>query len=348
MKRAWSGPMLAWLATGQAALLPRITTHAATTTRGGVTVGRHAHPPSMDASAKVVPLESLNPSPMLAPREVISSVMAALHMSNWDSPTAFYGFEVALKFLAPTHAAKLRRAKPAGFSRYLRQPHKISQIEWNEYRFEGEVVMLTGAGGTEEAYQMVSMRSSPTVEWGSSRWKLTKVGVDFGEGVAPSQWMVEAVYSNEPDTPEDIEYLRSKPAVEASPRAIETPRDVVERVMRALRHMDAPYRLHGAEVATRYCSPRNRASELSPEMFAGYLQDPWYSILSEWDEMTFDDDDDDDSDDDDGSDDDDAPVGEAQLEVLVRREGEEAFTMVSWMMSQHDECWLIDSLNIIS
>ena len=117
MKPAWSWPVL-WLATGQAALLPRITTRAAMTTRGCVAVGRHAHPPTMDASAKV-PLESLNPSPMLAPREVISSVMAALHMSNWDCPTAFYGFEVALRFLAPTHAAKLRRAKPAGFSRYL-------------------------------------------------------------------------------------------------------------------------------------------------------------------------------------------------------------------------------------
>ncbi len=41
-----------------------------------------------------------------------------------------------------------------------------------------------------------------------------------------------------------------------------------DQVMRALR--DDP--LDGAAVATRYCSPSNRASELSPETFARYLQ----------------------------------------------------------------------------
>ena len=41
-----------------------------------------------------------------------------------------------------------------------------------------------------------------------------------------------------------------------------------DQVMRALR--DDP--LGGAAVATRYCSPSNRASELSPETFARYLQ----------------------------------------------------------------------------
>eukprot|EP00966_Prymnesium_polylepis_P148729 3436046-Prymnesium_polylepis.1 len=94
----------------------------------------------------VVPLEKLGPSPTLEPREVISSVMAALHRSNWDSPTPFYGFEVALRFLAPTHQAKQKKAKPAGFSRFMRQPHKVGQISWNEYRFEGPVIELKGAG----------------------------------------------------------------------------------------------------------------------------------------------------------------------------------------------------------
>lgn len=44
---------------------------------------------------KVVPLEVLNPLPSLEPREVINAVNAALHRSNWDTPTPFYGFEVA-------------------------------------------------------------------------------------------------------------------------------------------------------------------------------------------------------------------------------------------------------------
>ena len=60
--------------------------------------------------------------------------------------------------------------------------------------------------------------------------------------------------------------------------------------MAALRTMNEPYPLAGAEVATRYCSPQNRASELSPEVFARYLEDPWYSVLAEWDEKMDDED----------------------------------------------------------
>jgi hypothetical protein len=37
----------------------------------------------------------------------------------------------------------------------------------------------------------------------------------------------------------------------------------------------------------------------------------------------------------------------ADVEVLVRREGEDSFTMVSWSMSLYEGRWLIDSLNII-
>ena len=106
--------------------------------------------------------------------------------------------------------------------------------------------------------------------------------------------------------------------------------------------MDEPYPLHGAVVATRYCSPRNRASELSPEVFANYLSDPWYSVLAEWDEMQFDDDEE-------GAQEevgfDEANV---ELEVLVRREGQESFSIVSWILSSYDGQWLIDSMNIIA
>eukprot|EP00966_Prymnesium_polylepis_P314786 7273465-Prymnesium_polylepis.1 len=96
-------------------------------------------------------------------------------------------------------------------------------------------------------------------------------------------------------------------------------------------------------MATRYCSPRNRASELNPEVFARYLEDPWYSILVEWDEKAEDDDDEGDE------------TGCAtdtrrctkEVDVLVRRDGEDSYTMVSWELSQYDGNWLIDSLNII-
>uniref|UniRef100_A0A7S4MXM5 Uncharacterized protein n=1 Tax=Prymnesium polylepis TaxID=72548 RepID=A0A7S4MXM5_9EUKA len=294
----------------------------------------------------VVPLEKLGPSPTLEPREVISSVMAALHRSNWDSPTPFYGFEVALRFLAPTHQAKQKKAKPAGFSRFMRQPHKVGQISWNEYRFEGPVIELKGAGadGCDEVYQMCSMRASPSEEWMSTRWKLVLSVSDFGEYVSQPQWLVEAVFANEPDTQEDVEFLRSKqPGAGSEAREADEPRVVVDRVMHALRRMDEPYPLHGAAMATRYCSPRNRASELNPEVFARYLEDPWYSILVEWDEKAEDDDDEGDE------------TGCAtdtrrctkEVDVLVRRDGEDSYTMVSWELSQYDGNWLIDSLNII-
>ncbi|EOD15715.1 hypothetical protein EMIHUDRAFT_211323 [Emiliania huxleyi CCMP1516] len=76
--------------------------------------------------------------------------------------------------------------------------------------------------------------------------------------------------------------------------------------------------------------------------------DPWYAILAEWDEMEFDDDEEEE-----GGDGcarraaAETAVGEAEVQVLVRRGGDESFSMVSWLMSQHDERWLIDSLNIV-
>mmetsp|Transcript_15504 Transcript_15504/g.49923 ORF Transcript_15504/g.49923 Transcript_15504/m.49923 type:complete len:356 (-) Transcript_15504:221-1288(-) len=328
---------------------------------------------------RAVPITNLKPSAALSPREVITSVMESLHRSNWDRPTECYGFEVAMRFLAPTHAAKLKKANPTGFSRYLRQQHRIRFVKWNEYRFEGDVARLTGDDGVEEAFQMISLRSSPTAEWCSARFHLVLVPPDCGgqaeleekralkkkvlagaaladeererldelkalrkaEKALPPQWMVEAIYSDEPDTPEDVMYLRSKSGTEAADAvhidAAQSPRDVVAKVMRALRQMDEPTKHHGAVVATQHCSPRNRASELSPAVFAGYLQDPWYAILAEWDEMEFDDDEEEAE----------TAVGEAEVQVLVRRGGDESFSMVSWLMSQHDERWLIDSLNIV-
>ena len=241
---------------------------------------------AVDGSVEV---QNLLPSPILQPREVISSVMAALHRSNWDAPTPYYGFEVALRFLAPTHQAKLNNAKPAGFYRYLRQPHKVYEIEWNEWRFEGDLITLQMSDSNgiprEEAYQQTSLRSSPDADWVSARWKLVKVDCDYGE-TTQQQWMLEAVFATEPD-----ELEIASDSTDASSDAgsdeeqalnwnglwvpVESPQQVVSKVMNALRKMDEPYPLHGAAVATRYCSPQNRASELSPQVFARYLEDPW-------------------------------------------------------------------------
>jgi len=302
-----------------------------------------------EETTKSVPIEHLQPQPGLSPRDVISAVNAALHRSNWDTPTAFYGFEVALRFLAPSHPAKLAGAKPAGYSRFMRQPHKVDQTLWNEFRFEGDVITLKNDEGMEEAYQMTSMRSKPTDEWWSARWKLVKVDLDYGE-TTKSQWMLDAVFATEPDVSTDAEYQRASDDDDDDEYLglnwngvlvpTESPREVVTKVMKALRSMDEPYPYHGACVATRYCSPQNRAAELSPQVFASYLEDPWYSLLVEWDEMREDDDDDDD-DDDGGS------PNLAQVDVLVKCADDESYGLVSWQLSLHNGQWLIDSLNIV-
>ena len=137
----------------------------------------------INGRCEVVPIKYLNPLPMLEPRDVVGTVMAALHRSNWETPTPFYGFEVALRFFASTHQAKVLKAKPAGFARFMRRPHKIKQVLWSEYRFEGTVVYLTSDAGVREAYQTVSLRSSPTEEWHTSRWKLVQEENDYGTSV---------------------------------------------------------------------------------------------------------------------------------------------------------------------
>ena len=296
---------------------------------------------------KNVPIPHTNPLPVLTPREVIDSVMAALHRSNWETPTPFYGFEVALRFFAPTHQAKLSNAKPAGFARFMQRPHKKKQILWNEYRFDGEVVLLTSDAGVREAYQAVSLREKPTDEWQQTRWKLVQVEFDYGSTVMPPTWQVEHVFVNEPDTWEDIEYLKSKAPPEQKVLdwngeivPLESAREVVMNTMKALRRMDEPYPLHGAVVATRYCSPNNRASELSPQVFASYLKEPFYAVLAEWDEMDFDEEDEEDEEDDDFD-----PT-KREYEVLIKREEDESFAIVTWSLSSYEGQWLIDSMNV--
>uniref|UniRef100_A0A7S2NRG0 EF-hand domain-containing protein n=1 Tax=Haptolina brevifila TaxID=156173 RepID=A0A7S2NRG0_9EUKA len=126
----------------------------------------------------------------------------------------------------------------------------------------------------------------------------------------------------------------------------DSPRQVVESVMKALRNVDEPYPLHGAEVAVRFCSPTNKASQLSPQAFATYLNEPWYAILTEWDEMQIDEDDE--------EEDveaalarrwDELRLNVAEVGTLVRRKGE-PWTVVNWELSRHNGRWLTDSLDI--
>ena len=186
---------------------------------------RMQEPPAWEPPS--VPLQHVQPSPSLTPRDVVNSVMAALHRTNWDTPKPYYGFEVALRFLAPTHMAKVNNAKPGGYSRYLRQPHKVGMILWNEFRFEGDTILLENGDSPDEAYQMCSVRSSPTDEWTAARWKLVKVQIDFGES-SFSQWMVDAVFANEPDqyNDEPLKLLSDPPPPPPPPAAAAEAKEV--------------------------------------------------------------------------------------------------------------------------
>ena len=57
------------------------------------------------------------PTPALQPREVIGYVLTALHKSNFDTPRARFGCEVALRFLAPSNPAS--KSTPQGLARTL-------------------------------------------------------------------------------------------------------------------------------------------------------------------------------------------------------------------------------------
>jgi len=115
----------------------------------------------------------------------------------------------------------------------------------------------------------------------------------------------------------------------------ETPREVIDQVMQGMRRPDEPYQHHGAALSVRYCSPTNLASSLTPEAFAGYLREPWYKLLLEWEEMELDDEEDIDS-----------TGNTAEVDVQVRRDAKDSFSVVSFQLSRHNARWLIDSLSI--
>ena len=368
-------------------------------------------PPTVEDRAL---LARAGPSPVLQPRELIQTMMQCLHSSSWDDPRPYFGFEVALRFLSPSH--QCFGFLPRDFFRYLRQPHKQTLINWNEYKWAGDTTILEG----EEAYQQLTVCDKEGV-CQSVRFMLVRVSPN---AEPHSQWAVDAVFVAEPDEevkPDDQKWLvdtvtsplppgeaedlfaqfdangdgaismsefkdavarlgiaRSEDELRtvveevdadrsgvieydefekllsmvnercklgklatdviASKTALE-PSKVVETVMQALRKPDDPYPLHGAEVAIRYCSPTNRASQLSPQSFAQYLREPWYAILTEWDEMELEEEDEDEEDEDECD-------GTAGQDVLVKREGDDSWTIVNWQLSKHNGRWLTDSLTI--
>ncbi|KAL1508706.1 hypothetical protein AB1Y20_004801 [Prymnesium parvum] len=297
-----------------------------------------APPPQMRSGSQAGPphdvafLESVKPTPNMEPHEVIAVMMSALHKSNLDRPRARFGCEVALRFLAPTNPAS--RASTQLFAQYLNQPWYQCLLDWSEYRMDGEVAILRDG---KEAYQQIAVRSSPEAPWTSIRWILVRVPF-YGSS---DQWMVEAVFAQEPDDGSDL-LVGAAPSAQEDARALallneqEQPRELVMKIMKAIRHLDEPYPLHGCEVAIRYCAPNNRASRLSPQAFAQYLREPWYRIMAEWDEIEIEDE----------------PEllrkdgSVVQQDALVKRKGDDSWTVVNWQLSRHSGRWLTDALTI--
>ena len=205
----------------------------------------------------------------------------------------------------------------------------------------------------KEAYQQVGVRASAGEEWTSVWWIPARVPFY----ATSDQWMVDAVYVEEPDAYDSegfrervaefaVERARAAAAEAATAAAAgggaadesvapESPADVATTVMRALRANDEPTSLHGCEVAIRYCSPSNGASRLTPSGFAQYLKEPWYKIMTEWDELEVEDDAEPVTDD--GS--------VVEQDVLVRRDGDASWTIVNWKPAPLGT-WLTDSLTI--
>jgi len=257
-------------------------------------------------------------------------MLNAFHKSNLDRPRARFGIEVAMRFLSPANPAS--RATPQRFAEYLSQAWYQPLLEWSEYRWEGDLVLLKNS---KEAYQQVTVRSGPAAEWTSIRWILGQYATETG-----AEWRVESVFVQEPDQ-NDFDFDAKVDRVGhgdgsslTTPVPNERPADIVLRVMRALRNKDDPYALHGCEVAIRHCSPSNAASRLSPQGFDVYLREPWYQILTEWEAIDLED-----EEVGDGS-------GVVEQSVLVRREDDESWTVVNFQMSLHSGRWLMDSLSI--
>lgn len=154
--------------------------------------------------------------------------MAALHKTNLDRPRPRFGCEVALRFLSPSNPAS--RASAQLFAQYLNQPWYQGLLDWAEFRMDGELTMLREG---KEAYQQVAVRSGPDAPWTSIRWILVRVPF-YGSS---DQWMVEAVFTQEPDDGASVLLGSSKSGSRAGDTLggeQEQPREIVMKVCRSL------------------------------------------------------------------------------------------------------------------
>ncbi|KAG5183597.1 hypothetical protein JKP88DRAFT_269816 [Tribonema minus] len=123
-----------------------------------------------------------------------------------------------------------------------------------------------------------------------------------------------------------VSWLEQDPSEELSPKM------VVLNCLCALRAKDIPHRNAGCALTIRFCSPNNAASTLTPAHFAAYLEEPWYQIIAQWSEMAF------------HSEEMNADGSEADLVVLLKRQGDAEWTSMNWLLGRYDGLWLTERI----
>ena len=100
----------------------------------------------------------------------------------------------------------------------------------------------------------------------------------------------------------------------------------------------SPARRPGSITVTPIIASQSACVVAERQVFARYLEDPWYSLLSSWDDIDLDEDGDSEDEGQDG-----APASVAEVEVAVRRAAEESFRVIYWKLSLHNGQWLIEA-----
>ncbi|CAM9491293.1 unnamed protein product [Chrysoparadoxa australica] len=278
------------------------------------------------------------PNKLQSPSYVVTTVLNALRHS--DEPYRHHGGEVAIRFCSSTNPAS--NLSPVQMDRYMSDPalpfyHILG--EWDEMDTGGA---LTFDSDGVRAYQQVGIRRADegwaTVNFDLVKedecWLIQRLWVDDhhqGETEAADLDLfadiandVMACRFSDYDPAQLVSWLEQSPDPSISAKL------VAFYSLCALRANDVPYPNHGAEFTIRFCSPSNVASTLTPSHFSKYLDDPWYRIIGEWEELSMH------SQEVDGD--------SADLVILLKRQGEEEWTSLNWELTRHKSVWLTEKI----
>ncbi|CAM9440381.1 unnamed protein product [Phaeothamnion confervicola] len=117
------------------------------------------------------------------------------------------------------------------------------------------------------------------------------------------------------------------------PNPERTPNDVIMAVLESLRENDEPYENHGVEVFYRFTSPSSATYEYEIDRVASFIKSSKYQVMTRWDAVNYP-----------------RPLDlsldhkRAYQLLRLRDSKDDAWRVVSFSLSQHRSCWLIDSV----